>query len=116
MEEESIIVDELTSFASNIQKGNCVVLESFLSFLKKIEENKAHKMIFLMLDPRFKSFCLMSSFVGKEQSVAIVDEYPRKSLYPMLLKCRHPLVEIESSFANIGVDEDYNLDIFEHTH
>ncbi len=67
-----------------------------------------------MLDPTFKSFSLMSSFVGKEQRVAIVAEYARKSLYPMLLKCDdHPLVEIKSSFANIGVDEDYNLDIFD---
>jgi hypothetical protein len=31
-------------------------------------------MIFLMLDPMFKSFSLMSSFVGKEQRVAIVEE------------------------------------------
>jgi hypothetical protein len=113
MDEESIIVDELTSLAFNIEKGICVVLKSFLSFFEK---NKTHKMIFLMLDPKFKSFSLMSSFFGKEQRVAIVEEYVRKSLYPMLLKCDHPLVEIKSSFANIGVDEDYNLDIFEHTH
>ncbi len=32
MEEESIIVDELTSLAFNIEKGICVVLKSFLSF------------------------------------------------------------------------------------
>jgi hypothetical protein len=37
MEEESIIVDELTSLAFNIEKGICVVLKSFLSFLKKIK-------------------------------------------------------------------------------
>jgi hypothetical protein len=106
MEEESIIVDELTSFAFNIKKGICVMLESFLYFLKKFEEKKAHKMIFLMLNLRFKSFCLTSSFVGKEQGVAIVEKYDRKSLYAMLLKCHHPLVETQSSFANIGVDED----------
>jgi len=112
MEEESIIVDELTSLAFNIEKGICGV-KVFPFFF---ERNKAHKMIFLMLDPMFKSFSLMSSFVGKKQRVAIVEKYARKSLYPMLLKCDHPLVEIKSSFANIGVDEDYNLDIFEHTH
>jgi hypothetical protein len=32
MEKESIIVDELSSFASNIKKAICVVLEFFLSF------------------------------------------------------------------------------------
>jgi hypothetical protein len=36
----------------------------------------------------------------------------------MLLKCHHhlhPLVESESVFANISVDEDCTLDIFEQT-
>jgi hypothetical protein len=36
----------------------------------------------------------------------------------MFLKCHHhlhPLAKTESYFANIGVDEDYNLDMFEHT-
>jgi hypothetical protein len=113
MEEESIIVDELTSLAFNIKKGNLCCVKVFLFFF---ENNKAHKMIFLMLDPTFKSFFLISSFVGMEQRVAIVEDYARKSLYPMLLKCDHSLVEIKSSFANIGVAEDYNLDIFEHTH
>ncbi len=98
MEEESIIVDELTSFASNIKKGICAMLESLLYFLRKFEENKAHEMIFLMLDPRFKNFCLTFSFVEKKQGATIIDKYDRKSLYAMLLKCHHPLVETESFF------------------
>jgi hypothetical protein len=115
-EEESIIIDELTSFAYKIRKEVCIVKESFLSFLRKFEENKAHNVLSLMLDPRFKSFHLVSSFIGKEQGVAIAKEYDKKSLYPMLLKCHHHLHhlgEIESSLANIGVDEDCSLDIFE---
>ncbi len=58
----------------------------------------------------------MSSFIGREQGVAIVEEYDSKSLCPMLLKCRHhlhPFAEFESVFVNIGVDEDCNLDLFE---
>jgi len=55
MEEEFIVVDELISFASNIKKEVCVVLESFLSFLRKFEEKKTHNMSSLMLDLRFKS-------------------------------------------------------------
>jgi hypothetical protein len=35
MEEASIVVDELTSFAFNIRKEVFVVLESFFSFLRK---------------------------------------------------------------------------------
>ncbi len=116
MKEESIVVDELTSFAFNIRKEMCVVLESLFSFLKIFEEKKAHNMLSLMLDPRFKSLCLVFSFIGREQGVAIVEEYDNKSLYTMLLKCHHhlhPLVESENVFVNIGVDEDCGLDIFE---
>jgi hypothetical protein len=51
MEEESIVVVELSSFAFNIRKEVYVVLESFLSFLKKIEEKKAHNMFSFMSDP-----------------------------------------------------------------
>jgi hypothetical protein len=36
MKEESIVVDELTSFAFNIRKEMCVVLESFFSFLVNV--------------------------------------------------------------------------------
>ncbi len=116
MEEESIVVDELTSFASNIGMEVCVVLKSFLSFLKKLRENKALNMFSLMLNPRFKNFSLVSSFIGREQGVTIVEEYDSKSLYPILLECYHhlhPLTKSESAFVHIGVDEDCSLDIFE---
>ncbi len=73
MEKESIDVDELTSFASNIRKEVCVVLESFFLFLKKIEEKKTHNIFSLMLDSRFKRVCFVISFIGREQGVAIVE-------------------------------------------
>jgi len=34
-------------------------------------------MLCLMLDPRFKSLCLVSSFIGREKGVNIVEEYDR---------------------------------------
>jgi hypothetical protein len=86
MEVDPIIVDELTSFASNLKKEVCVVLEFFLSFLRKFEENETHNMFLKILDPRLKSLRLVSSFIGRKQSVAIVEEYDKKPLYPMLLK------------------------------
>ncbi len=55
-------------------------------------------MISVMLNPRFKNLCIISSFVKKEQDVALVEEYDRKSLYPMLVKCHeylHPLVRLD---------------------
>jgi hypothetical protein len=72
MEEESIIVDELTSFAYNNRKEICVVLKSFLSFFKKIEKNKTHNMFSLMLDIRFKSLCLMSSFIEENKVLLLL--------------------------------------------
>jgi hypothetical protein len=55
----------------------------------------------------------MSSFIGCEQGVNIVEEYDRRSLYPMLLKCYHYL----SYDSKVGcVDEttnaNSNLDFF----
>jgi hypothetical protein len=60
-------------------------------------------MISLMLDPRYKRLCILSSFVGREQGVALVEEYDRKSLYPMLVKCHehlHSLVRSETNFVD----------------
>ncbi len=79
------------------------MLDSFLSFLKKYENMKVHNMISLMLNPRFKSFHLVSSFVGREQGVALVEEYERKSLCLMLVKCHehlHPLVRLDRKYPN----------------
>jgi hypothetical protein len=66
MEDDSIIFYELSLLASNIKREVINVLKTFLSFLKKYENKKVHNMISLMLDPRFKSLCIMSSFAGRE--------------------------------------------------
>jgi hypothetical protein len=44
-------------------------------------------MVSLMFHPRFKSLCIIFSFVGRKQGVVIVEEYDKKSLYLMLVKC-----------------------------
>jgi hypothetical protein len=97
MENDSIIYNELSLLTFHIRREIINVLDFFLSFLKKYENRRAHNMIFLTLDPRFKSLCIISSFVGREQGVALVEEYDRKYLYPMLVKCHehlHPLVRL----------------------
>jgi hypothetical protein len=58
---------------------------------------------------------LVSSFVGHEQGIFIVEKYDRKSLQPMLLKCYHylHLVEIyDVESIEHRSYEDNNLDIF----
>jgi len=48
-------------------------------------------MLVLMLDLRLKSFHLVSSFIGCDQGVAIVEQYDIMSSYPMLMKCYYHL-------------------------
>jgi len=48
-------------------------------------------MISLMLNARLKSLCIVSSFVGRKQSVNLVKEHDKKSLYSMLVKCHEHL-------------------------
>jgi hypothetical protein len=44
-----------------------------------------------MLNPRLKKLCLVFSFMGHKERVSIVKEYDRRSLYPMVLQCYHPM-------------------------
>ncbi len=72
-------------------------------------------MFSLMLIPRFKTLCLVSSLIGHKQAKAIVEKYDKKSLFPMLLKCSyqlHPLVESKRDVVEQRVEEDRSLDIF----
>jgi uncharacterized protein YktA (UPF0223 family) len=102
MEEDSNVAFELICFACNIIKEVRIVLNFFLSFVKRYEK-KTHNMLSFMLDPKFKSFHLMFSFIGCEQGVAIVEEYDEGFLYPTLLKCYHHLhlvIKSKSEFAD----------------
>ncbi len=65
MEEDSCVVIELTLLISNIKKEVCVVLDSFLSVLKKYDK-KLHNIFSLILNLRFKSLCLIFSFIEWE--------------------------------------------------
>jgi hypothetical protein len=52
-----------------------------------------------MLDLIFKSLHLAPFFVGREEGVSIVDEYDRRTLHPMLLKCHHHLHAMKKSIG-----------------
>ncbi len=80
MKEDGNVVYGLSCLASNIKKKVVQVLDFFLSFLKKNEESKAHNVLPLMLDPRFKTF-LVSSLICREQGKTIVQEHDKKSLF-----------------------------------
>ncbi len=72
MEDDSIISNELSLLAINITREVINMLDSFLPFLNKYENRKAHSMIFLMLDPKFKSPHKMSSFVGRSKVLLLL--------------------------------------------
>jgi hypothetical protein len=73
-------------------------------------------MLGLMFDPKFERLHLISSFIGCDKGVIIVEENDRKSLYPnMFLKCHHhlhPMTKSEIGYIDQTIDEDYNLHIF----
>jgi hypothetical protein len=85
-------------------------------FSKNYEERNAHNTFSLMLDPQFKSLCLVSSFVGHEQDISIVEKYDRKSSQPMLLKCYHHLHDLVEIYDVESIEhrsyENNSLDIF----
>jgi hypothetical protein len=59
-------------------------------------------MLSLMLDPKFKSLCLIYYFSGCEEGVVITKKYDRKFLYLMFVKYYyhlHPMTKIEGGFA-----------------
>lgn len=61
-----------------------------------------------MLNLRFKSFCLVSSFIGHQQVVVIIEGYDRKYIYFILLKCYHhlnPVAKFQGDITNQGIDE-----------
>jgi hypothetical protein len=59
IDDDSIVNDELSLQASNIRREVVNVLDSFFSFLKVYDKRKAHNMISLMLDPRYRSLCIL---------------------------------------------------------
>ncbi len=61
------IAFELFWFDTNIKKEACGILESLFSFLRIYEKRKSHNMLCLMLNPKFKSLCLISSLLVKKK-------------------------------------------------
>ncbi len=52
LEDDMVVILELSMFVFNIRKQTCDVLDGFFSFLTK-HEKKTHGMLSLMLDPKF---------------------------------------------------------------
>ncbi len=73
-------------------------------------------MLHLIPDPILKTLCLISFFISCEKCLNIVEEYDRRSLYPMVLKCYHYLhsmIEFKFGCVDQTIDINSNLDFFE---
>jgi len=91
----------------------CGVLDYFLSFQRKYEERKTHNMFFML---HLKAFILYFLLLAeKKVEIYIVNEYDRRTLYPMILKCYHHLHPMTKYVGCVNqiIDEDYNLHIFQ---
>jgi len=60
MEDDMSMNLELPMFSSNVREQVCDILDGFFLFLMKYEKKKTHNILFLMLNPRFKNFKLVS--------------------------------------------------------
>ncbi len=91
------------------------VLDGFILLLNKYEKNKAHNVLSLVSDPKLKKLREVSFIIDWEHGVFIFEEYDKRSLFPMLLKCYHIFHPMEK-FGYAGryaIDEECNFDIFE---
>ncbi len=86
MEEDVVVVLKLSMLTSSIRKQVWDILDEFLSFLMKCEEKKAHNMLSLMLDARFKSLRLVFSFINQEQVVSMVENYDKQMFVTMVFE------------------------------
>ncbi len=97
---DSELIIELGTF-TKVMNEVIGVINYFIYSLTIYNEIRAHNMLTLMLDSKLKSLKLICSFIGHKHGVAIVKEYDRKSLFPMLLKFYqhlHPLFKGKRSF------------------
>jgi hypothetical protein len=85
--DDSRITFELFLFTSNIRRAICGVLDYLFSFQRKYEKIKAHNMFFMLHPKAFIGYLLL--LAKKKMKIYVVNEYDRRTLYPMILKCYH---------------------------
>jgi hypothetical protein len=60
------------------------VLCHFLSFVKSFSWERAHNMVVLMLDPRFKGMDCIMDYIGKDQLAILLQQYDELVVMPLL--------------------------------
>ncbi len=88
--DDSKIAFELFLFTSNIRREVCGVLDYFL-FLKKNMKKKKFTTCFLCYTLKPSSSIFFCWPRRKWKYIYVMNEYDRRTLYPMILKCYHHL-------------------------
>jgi hypothetical protein len=76
---------ELYLFWQHMQKQVVQVLNLFLSFMAYFQKAKAHNMLAMILDLRFKGLKLVIQYVGEKRTLHIASEYDCQVLFPLLI-------------------------------
>ncbi len=81
--------------------------EPFPFFLYTFEKRKGHNMLALMLDPKFESMCLVTTYVVCDNVVVLIAKCDNELLLPLLpkvykLSMSIILEEANESNSNIG--------------
>lgn len=77
---------ELEKIVINVKRQIICVLDPFLSYLLKSEPKMSHNMCF-MLDPQYKNLPFIFLFIGHDTIILIINEYDKKTLILMMVKC-----------------------------
>jgi hypothetical protein len=74
-----------------MQNQVIIVLKPFFSFMFGFQPRKAHNMLALMLDPRYKGLRLVINYIGKEWAFQIEGKYDKQVLF-LLLVCAYKVL------------------------
>ncbi len=102
---ESLVEEEISTVLE--------VLLHVISFMHVVDKKKGHNMLVLMLDPGYKSMCLMTSYLGHEVATSQVLNYDEKLLLPLLLEAYKGLMPNKINYIDDEFDSLVDsLDLF----
>jgi len=84
-------------------------LGPFLAFSQSYIIAKAHNMLTIMFDPRFKNIKIIWDFVGNSLALQVVAKYDVKIVYPLLVQAYFHLDLVKVVVESIVVEDDDNF-------
>jgi hypothetical protein len=78
-------------------------LTPFLDYMHQFDPKKAHMMLVLLFDPRFKDIFILNNYVGIEKGTLATTRYHFQILFPLLCSTYqkvHPFAKHPSNFGS----------------